>query len=401
MTNVSFFYTIAEKNEYVKMISKNIEEKVFFMAVPYEKQILIVDDSPESIELVSSILKRSDFTIRVAKSANSALQLLQFRLPHIILLDVTMPEMDGFDFCRLLKNDSKYKKIPIIFLTASNDEESIKKAFELGAQDYVTKPFKPAELIARVNTQLKLAQRTEELENAYKNLDSFCYSVAHDLKAPLLSIKRLIDFLLHDCAAKFTIDERELAVNIQEKSHEVTDIIDHLLEFSHAGSKEIHMHKIDPRPVFLTTYDELRALEPSRKICFHIEELPYIYADPILFKLLCQNILSNALKYTREKEHAIIKISCQQIEDYLVFSVKDNGAGFDMRYVNRLFHVFERLHSESEFEGTGVGLAICQRILQRQGGKAWMTGQLEKGATFFFSLPRIENFADDTVDNNI
>ncbi|WP_196598997.1 response regulator [Pectinatus frisingensis] len=360
------------------------------MPVPYEKQILIIDDSPESIELVSCILKRSDFTIRIAKNANSALKLIQFQIPHIILLDVNMPEMNGFDFCRLLKNNVQYKKIPIIFLTASDEEESIRKAFALGAQDYVTKPFKPAELIARVNTHLKLTQRTEELENAYKNLDSFCYSVAHDLKSPLLSIRRLIDFLLQDYDEIFTVDGKELAAKIQEKTTDVTEIIDHLLELSHAGSKKIHISKIDTRQYFTDMYKNLRALEPSRKICFQVENLPYIYADPVLFKLLCQNILSNALKYTRKKDCAVIKINCRLTENYFVFSIKDNGIGFDMRYVNRLFHVFERLHSEREFEGSGVGLAICQRILQRQGGKAWLTGAPGKGASFFFSLPRRE-----------
>ncbi|MDQ0202708.1 hybrid sensor histidine kinase/response regulator [Pectinatus haikarae] len=357
------------------------------MSIPYEKQILIIDDSPESIELASCILKRSDFTIRVAKSAQSALKLLQFQIPHIILLDVTMPEMNGFDFCQLLKNNVEYKKIPVVFLTASDDEESIKKAFAIGAQDYVTKPFKPAELIARVNTQLKLMQRTEDLENAYKSLDSFSYSVAHDLKSPLLSIKRLIDFLLQDCNGKFSSDEKTLAENIQEKTREVTAIIDHLLEYSHAGSKEISINKIDTNKIFFETYNELHTLEPSRKICFHLEKLPSIAADPILFKLLCQNILSNALKYTRKKDPAIIRVTCRQTEKYLVFSVTDNGAGFDMRYVKKLFHVFERLHSAREFEGSGVGLAICQRILQRQGGTAWITGKPDKGASFFFSLP--------------
>jgi len=359
------------------------------MSVPYEKQILIIDDSAASIELVSHILKRSYFSIRIAKSANAALKLLQNQLPNLILLDVSMPEMNGFDFCRVLKNNHQYSSIPIIFLTASDDEESIKKAFELGAQDYVTKPFKPAELIARVNTQLKLIQQTEDLKNAYNNLDAFCYSVAHDLKSPLLSIKKLIDFLLEDCCTKFTNDEEELAKNIQEKAAEVTGIIDHLLGFSHAGSQKISISKIDTKKLFYTVFKELSALEDERQICFQVEDLPIIHGDPVLFKLLFQNILSNALKYTRKEKYAVIHIDFEVVENYIIFSVADNGVGFDMKYADRLFHVLERLHSNKEFEGNGVGLAICQRILQRQGGKAWLTGKPGDGATFFFSVPNL------------
>lgn len=359
------------------------------MSVPYQNKLLLIDDSPESIEFASHILQRSDFTIHIAKSAALALQLLKNQLPHLILLDVTMPEMNGFDFCRLLKSDPRYQHVPIIFLTASNDEKSIQKAFHLGAQDYVTKPFKPAELIARVHTQIRLLQQKEELKNAYNDLDNFCYSVAHDLKSPLLSISRLIDFLLQDCAKKFTREETDLAETIQEKAGEVTNLVDHLLELSHAGSQKIQMCEIHPDQLFLEVYEELRSLEdPLRKIQLKIDNpLPPIHGDPVLFKLLFRNILSNALKYSKKKLLTKIHISCEKTDLHFIFSVADNGAGFDMKDANRLFHVFERLHSDREFEGSGIGLAICQRILQRQNGRAWMKGQPGKGACFYFLLP--------------
>jgi two-component system sensor histidine kinase/response regulator len=158
-----------------------------------QSEILLVEDTPEHIETVVAVLHDNDYKIRIAKNWSAALKLLSQHQPDLILLDIYMPEMDGFELCKTIKSNRAFSSIPIIFLTARDDEESIRKGFELGAQDYVVKPFHGSELQARVKTHLKLKQQTESLQEANRELDSFCYTIAHNLKSPLLSINKLLD----------------------------------------------------------------------------------------------------------------------------------------------------------------------------------------------------------------
>lgn len=351
-------------------------------------EILLVDDTPEHIEAAVSVFCESNFKVRVATKGSTALNLLEQHTPDIILLDVYMPEMDGFEICKVIKKNPKFSNIPIIFLTSSNDEESIKKGFKLGAQDYVVKPFNISELLARVNTHIKLKRQAQSLIEANHELDSFCYSIAHDLKAPLLSIAKLSEYLKSDYMDKLDDDGHDLIINIQEKSTEVLGIIDHLLEFSKMSKMPLQSENINLENLFLDVYNELMKLHPQRQVNLHLNHLPNIYGDPVMIKILVLNIIANAIKYTGNRNAAIIEVTSFDNENEYIISVEDNGAGFDMRFSSRLFQVFQRLHSQNEFEGSGVGLAICQKILKRHNGLAWMTGEVDKGACFYFSFPK-------------
>lgn len=352
-------------------------------------EILIVDDTPYQIETAMYVLKSNNYKVRVATKGSTALKLLEKQVPDLILLDIFMPEIDGFELCKLIKSNETFKNIPIIFLTSSDDEQSIKRGFDSGAQDYVTKPFNPTELLARVNTHIKLKQQTQSLWEANKELDSFCYSIAHDLKAPLLSISKLIEYLYCDYIDKLGDDANNLIINIQKKSSELTAIIDHLLEFSHMCELQMNLEEIDMNILFKSVSSELLLTQPpSRVIDIGIQNLPIITGDTIMLRLLITNILSNSIKYTSTQEITKIDIDLTENLSNYVFCISDNGVGFDMKYSSRLFQVFQRLHSSKEFEGSGVGLSICQRILKRHNGKAWMTGEVDKGASFYFSLPK-------------
>lgn len=352
-------------------------------------EILIVDDTPDQIETAMYVLKSNNYKVRVATKGLTALKLLEKQVPDLILLDIFMPEIDGFELCKLIKSNETFKNIPIIFLTSSDDEQSIKRGFDSGAQDYVTKPFNPTELLARVNTHIKLKQQTQSLWEANKELDSFCYSIAHDLKAPLLSISKLIEYLYCDYIDKLGDDANNLIINIQKKSSELTAIIDHLLEFSHMCELQMNLEKIDMNILFKSVYDELLLTQSSsRVIDISMQPLPTITGDIIMLRLLITNILSNSMKYTSTRKLSKIDIECAKHQSNYVFCIRDNGVGFDMKYSSRLFQVFQRLHSSKEFEGSGVGLSICQRILKRHNGKAWMTAEVDKGASFYFSLPK-------------
>jgi two-component system, sensor histidine kinase and response regulator len=352
--------------------------------------ILVVDDSPEQIEAVAHMLYQNGFKAQLARDGARALELLKRSKPDLILLDVYMPEMDGFEVCRRIKEDDGTSRIPIIFFTASNDEASIQKAFALGAQDYVTKPFKSVELLARVNAHIKIRRQAKELEKSYKELDSFCYTVAHDLKAPLLSIQKLSEYLVQDFYDKLGEEGNELVGHIQNKSSEIVLLVNRLLEFARFSDMSLKIEPIDLNELFHEVFEELMRLSPNRKIQFAVEKIPLVSADRIMIRQLIANVLSNAIKYTRKKENAVISVGSEYDGNMVTVFVRDNGAGFDMRYSEKLFKVFQRLHSQNEFEGTGAGLAIAQRIIQRHGGSVWMTGEMEKGATFYFRLDGVK-----------
>lgn len=354
-------------------------------------EILIVDDTPEQIEMAMLVLKSNNYKVRVATKGETALKLLERQKPDLILLDIFMPEIDGFELCRIIKQNDDFKNIPIIFLTSSDDEQSIKKGFDSGAQDYVTKPFNTTELLARVKTHIKLKEQTESLYHANRELDSFCYSIAHDLKAPLLSISKLIEYLSLDYHDKLGDDGNSLINNIQKKSTELTAIINHLLEFSRMCEMDMKLEPINLNTLIQSVFDELMLAQPDRTVVLDMPRLPEITGDSIMLRILVTNILSNSLKYSARRQRAEISVEYTGHRHDYVFCIRDNGAGFDMKYSARLFQVFQRLHSSKEFEGSGVGLSICQRILKRHNGKAWMTGEVENGASFYFSFPKAVN----------
>lgn len=354
----------------------------------FKHEILIVDDTPEQIELAMFVLKSNNYRVRVATKASAALKLIEKQLPDLILLDIFMPEVDGFELCRMIKANDAFKNIPIIFLTASDNENSIKIGFESGAQDYVVKPFNPTELLARVNTHIKLKEQAQSLLEANRELDSFCYSIAHDLKAPLLSISKLIDYLYDDFTGKLGEEGNFLISNIKNKSSELTDIIEHLLEYSRMCELDMKLVEIDLNKLIKSEFEELMLAYPGRKVALDMPALPVITGDYIMMKILIANILSNSIKYTATRQEAKINVEYTGHQKDYVFCISDNGVGFDMKYASRLFQVFQRLHSAKEFEGSGVGLSISQRILKRHNGRAWMTGEVDKGASFYFSFPK-------------
>jgi signal transduction histidine kinase len=238
-------------------------------------------------------------------------------------------------------------------------------------------------------TRADLIYNQESLRQSNRELNHFCHSVAHDFKAPLLSINQLAKHIDLKYSDKLDSKGKEFFKHIQKKSTEVINITDHLLELSRMSQKQITMEDIKLESLFREVYDELIELHPERQLVFAIDHLPDICGDPIMIKILVFNILSNAFKYTRNRKLAVIEVSSIEEENDYVILVKDNGAGFDMSESSRLFKIFERLHSVREFEGTGVGLVVCQKILKRHYGKAWLTGKVDGGAVFSFRFPKV------------
>ena len=218
--------------------------------------------------------------------------------------------------------------------------------------------------------------------------ESFSYSVAHDLRAPLRAIQGFSRILLEDHAEGLSKEAILLLNKICKNTEMMSQLIDDLLAFSKIGRKAMAKHRVPMRDLVDVVVNQLRELEASRPVKISIRAIPDSTGDAPLLRQVWTNLISNALKFTRTRTTPKIEIGAHQASGEMTYFVRDNGVGFDMRYADKLFHVFQRLHSVQEFEGTGVGLAIVQRIIQRHGGRVWAKGKPGRGATIYFALPR-------------
>jgi PAS domain S-box-containing protein len=243
--------------------------------------------------------------------------------------------------------------------------------------------------IKKLNIELeqRVTERTSQLLAANKELEAFSYSVSHDLRAPLRAIHSFTGILKEDYKDTLDDEGRRICGIIEKSSVHMGQLIDDLLSFSRIGRYELRITKIDMTKAVKTVFSELSGEEEKKQISFKVEKLPAASGDSAAIKQVLINLISNAIKYTSKNDTPEIVVGFEKSCKPPAYYVKDNGVGFDMQYANKLFGVFQRLHSSKEFEGNGVGLAIVQRIIHRHGGKVWAEGEVGKGATFFFTLP--------------
>ena len=250
---------------------------------------------------------------------------------------------------------------------------------------------------ARYATELEqmIGRRTAQLEEAVKELEAFTYSVSHDLRAPLRSLSGFVRILLEDYGERLDDEGRRVCGVIAGGAQQMGRLIDDLLALSRVARSTMALMPVDMEAMVNNQFNELTTEKQRARVSFSVGRLPEAVADPTLIRLVWMNLLDNALKFSAKKSEARISVEGARVGDELVYTVTDNGAGFNMKYADKLFGVFQRLHTVNEFDGTGVGLAIVQRIIHRHGGRVWAQGEEDRGATFYFSL-KMEAEIDDT-----
>lgn len=409
-----------------------------------QPKILIVDDREDNLLSIEAILAPDGYKFVRANSGRQALKILLSEFDFaMIMMDVKMPNLNGFETASLIYEREKLRHIPIIFLTANNfGDENMSKGYQAGAVDYIYKPINPAVLRAKVavlidlyrkNLQLlaqekklvainksleleiqerkaseekvkqlnrQLLENIASLESANKDLDRFAFMASHDLQEPLRKIRTFSDRLAVKYKSSLDEDGRNNIDRIQKAAERMQTLITDILTFSKISSNKVDFMLSDMNALLHEVLSDMDEEVKKRNANVVVEsQLPQLLVNPGLIKPLFQNLISNALKYSKKDTHPMVKISSEVslVSDirngkdapkkYCRIYIEDNGIGFDQKYAEEIFGMFKRLHLNSEFEGTGIGLALCKKIVEQHNGFISARSKIDKGSTFIISLP--------------
>ncbi len=348
--------------------------------------LLIVDDVPANLMMLCTFLNNTGFNVNIAESGEDAIEQIKYTTPDLILLDIMMPGMDGFETCIRLKQDENTKDIPVIFMTALSDTVDKLKGFEVGAVDYVIKPVQQEELLARITTHLTLRAQQKILEQQNSELEAFSHTVAHDLKNPLGAVTGLSSTLLESLDEWSKPQLLESLEIIDMASTKMLNIINSLLLLSSARSQNVVMKSINMADIVTDVQNNMASLIKEHEGQITVSETwPDTKGHADWIWEVWANYISNGLKYGGKPPK--LKLGATQEEDgYVKFWVHDNGVGLDAEEQKHLFIPFTRI-TQARIQGHGLGLSIVRRIVEKCGGKVGVESQKQKGSIFYFTLP--------------
>jgi two-component system sensor histidine kinase/response regulator len=379
--------------------------------------ILLVDDQPANLVALEAMLQGLGQNLIKAESGREALKCLLTHEFAVILLDVKMPEMDGFETAELIRQRDKSRHTPILFLTAGdNTQTQAVRGYAVGAVDYLVKPVVPEFVRSKVAVFVELAKKNEllrrqarllaeseqaalglaetraelvrDLEHKNRELESFSYAVSHDLRAPLRRIDSFSRAVLESQGDRLDEAGQRFLSRVREASRHMSQLIDDVLYLSRVTRAELREQEVDLSGIASLILARLQEGEPERKVEVKVRPGVLVTGDGQLLKIAMENLIENAWKFTSKEPESRIEFGMTQTGGEATYFVRDNGAGFDMTYTDRLFGPFQRLHPQGEFPGNGIGLATVQRIIHRHGGRVWAEGLLGQGATFYFTMGR-------------
>jgi two-component system, sensor histidine kinase and response regulator len=365
----------------------------------HKLSLLIVDDEPASMRALCDTLENEGYQTSGCTTAGEALSAMRERRFDLLLADLQMPGTNGIE---LMKSAQLIDPTLVaVIMTGHGALETAIAAMKAGALDYIQKPIKLATALPVLERALAVRQlrlektrleqhvreRTDELKIANRELEAFSYSVSHDLRAPLRAVSAFTQALISDHSAALSEEGQRLLHNVNAGAAHMDRLIADLLRLSQLNRQSLHKQPVRFGELAQRVIDDMTNEKAGRDIEFVVADFPTWQVDQGLMQQVFVNLIANAIKFTRERDKARIEVGFRRDGSTLVCFVKDNGVGFDMKYMNKLFGVFQRLHSAEQFEGTGVGLSIVRRIVERHGGRVWVDGGADQGATFYFSLP--------------
>ena len=366
---------------------------------PSEYKILIVDDVMSNVLLLKVLLTNEKFAIATASNGRQALEQVEKENPDLVLLDVMMPDMSGFEVAQHLKSNPNTADIPIIFLTALNSTADIVKGFQVGANDFISKPFNKEELIIRVTHQISLVaakrlilSKTEELQRTIAGRDKLYSVIAHDLRSPMGSIKMVLNMLILNLPSeKIGAEMYELLTMANQTTEDVFSLLDNLLKWTKSQIGKLNVVYQDVDLVEVTDgVIEIFSMVASLKMIRIREMKPekmMVNADIDMLKTVVRNLLSNAIKFSKENSEVLVKM--EEVDGMAVVSVQDYGCGISEEGQKKLLHTdthFSTFGTNNE-EGSGLGLLLCKDFVVKNGGKLWFTSKEGEGSIFSFSIP--------------
>lgn len=366
---------------------------------PSEYKILIVDDVMSNVLLLKVLLTNEKFAIATASNGRQALEQVEKENPDLVLLDVMMPDMSGFEVAQHLKSNPNTADIPIIFLTALNSTADIVKGFQVGANDFISKPFNKEELIIRVTHQISLVaakrlilSKTEELQRTIAGRDKLYSVIAHDLRSPMGSIKMMLNMLILNLPSeKIGAEMYELLTMANQTTEDVFSLLDNLLKWtkSQIGKLNVVYQDVDLVEVTDGVIEIFSMVASLKKIRIHEmkPEKMMVNADIDMLKTVVRNLLSNAIKFSKENSEVLVKM--EEVDGMAVVSVQDYGCGISEEGQKKLLHTdthFSTFGTNNE-EGSGLGLLLCKDFVVKNGGKLWFTSKEGEGSIFSFSIP--------------